>query len=147
MSVQGRYIRIEQSRVVALNLAQIYMYSYSGGPNILTPSTVVTMSSDYWGSNSGVNLVNQSPSYSNMAHTGEWEVPWIEVDLGTTRDIFSIRIDNRRNCCQDRIIGSSIKVLDASRSTVYVSAAITSSLSSYTFNPSPTASYLSSLTT
>ncbi|HET6149923.1 MAG TPA: discoidin domain-containing protein [Polyangia bacterium] len=40
--------------------------------------------------------------------------PWIEIDLGATRVIRSLRVENRRDCCQERALPINFEVFDES---------------------------------
>ncbi len=43
-------------------------------------------------------------------HTGEDEMPWLEIDLGEPRQISSLRIRNRRDCCPERAVPLSVEL-------------------------------------
>lgn len=135
--VDGRYIRLDYNRAECLNLAQILVFSSEGGPNVITPTTRVTKSSGYQGDvyPSG-NFVNQRGSkYYNFVHTSCSDVPWIEVDLGYTMRIHKIVVWNRRDCCQGRILGTVLSVLNGEKEKVYIANPIRTTNSSYTWMP------------
>ena len=46
---------------------------------------------------------------SGLSPTG-----YLEIDLGVEKDIDEIYIRNRRDCCQNRIINTTVMVLDGS---------------------------------
>ena len=73
---------------------------------------------------------------NTFVHTSCYTVPWIEVDLGKITTIDKIVILNRKDCCQNRIIGSTVSILDEDRAPVYISNAITVTAKSYTWLPS-----------
>ncbi len=50
----------------------------------------------------------QSPSF--FFHTTEEANPWVEFDLGVTRSISRVRIENRRDCCSDRAVPLTVEV-------------------------------------
>lgn len=135
--IQGRYIRLQYPHQQCLNLAQIFVYSRDGGPNIITPSTPVSKSSDH---SSGMypsqNFVNQrGADYYNFVHTSCYDVPWIEVDLGSVVPIYKIVIWNRKDCCQERILGAVLSILNNDKEMVYISNPINSTNASYTWLP------------
>jgi hypothetical protein len=135
--VNGRYIRLEYNRVECLNLAQILVFSSEGGPNVITPSTQVTKSSGFQGDvfPSG-NFVNQRGSkYYNFVHTSCGDVPWMEVDLGSTMRIHKIVVWNRVDCCQGRIVGAVLSVLNTEKEKVYIANPIRTTNQSYTWMP------------
>jgi hypothetical protein len=50
----------------------------------------------------------QSPNF--FFHTTEEANPWLEFDLGATRSISRVRIENRRDCCSDRAVPLTVEV-------------------------------------
>ena len=135
--VVGRYIRLDYTRQDCLNLAQILVFSSEGGPNIITQQTKVTKSSGYTGDVSpSQNFVNQMGAvFGNNVHTSCNDVPWIEVDLGSTITIYKIVVWNRTDCCQERILGTVLSVLNEEREKIYISNPIRTTNQSYTWNP------------
>jgi hypothetical protein len=136
--IDGRYIRLDYDHVECLNLAQILVYTSEGGPNIITPQTKVTRSSvGYWGNiYPEVNFVNQKGNYwGNFVHSSCGDVPWIEVDLGSTVRIHKIVVWNRADCCQSRILGTILSILDDNREKIYISNPIQTTNQSYTWLP------------
>ncbi len=135
--IQGRYIRLQYDHYECLNLAQILVYSKDGGPNIITPSTSVTKSSGYQGDMfPNQNFVNQrGTNYYNFVHTSCYDIPWIEVDLGSVVPIYKIVVWNRVDCCQSRILGTVLSILNNDKEMVYISNPIRSTNASYTWLP------------
>ena len=139
--IKGRYIRLQYNRVECLNLAEIRVYSTNGGPNIIKPTTSVTKSSGYNGDAfPSRNFVDGDTGQTyNFVHTSCGDVPWIEVDLGSMKDIFKIVVFNRVDCCQSRVLGTVLKITTDQNEMVYVSDSIKTTNRSYTwFPPSPT---------
>ena len=134
----GRYIKLQYNRVECLNLAQIRVYTKKGGDNIVTPSTAVTKSSGYQGDVFPVqNFVNgnQTGQPYNFVHTSCNDVPWIQVDLGSMMNIYKVVVVNRFDCCQDRIMGTALQVLDDQNQTIYNSNPVTSVNTVYAWYP------------
>lgn len=48
----------------------------------------------------------------SVTHTGLDQNPWWQVDLGSVREIDTIRISKRTDCCDDRIVKSFVFVSD-----------------------------------
>ena len=148
--IKGRYIKLQYDRQVCLNLAEIRVYSYNGGPNIITPNTPVSKSSGYNGDAfPNRNFVDGDTGQTyNFVHTSCGDVPWITVDLnpnGQVIDIFKIEIFNRVDCCQERIIGAKLQIFNAGganpESLIYTSNSIQTTNSIYTwFPPNPAVS-------
>jgi hypothetical protein len=135
--VDGRYIRLDYNHVECLNLAQILVFSTPGGKNIITPETKVTKSSGYQGDVfPSQNVVNQKGNqFYNFIHTSCGDVPWMEVDLGSTVRIHKIVVWNRVDCCQSRILGTVLSVLNEEKEKVYIANPITTTNQSYTWMP------------
>lgn len=135
--IQGRYIRLQYNHYECLNLAQILVYSKDGGPNIINSSTPVTKSSGYQGDIfPSSNFVNQKGTvFYNFVHTSCYDVPWIEVDLGSVIPIYKIVVWNRVDCCQSRILGTVLSILNQDREQVYIANPINSTNASYTWLP------------
>lgn len=133
--ITGRYIKLQYNHVDCLNLAQIRVFSVNGGPNVIKTSTPVQRSSvGYWG---GIyperNFVDGIGN--TFVHTSCGDVPWIQVDLGSEIPIYKIVIVNRKDCCQSRILGTVLSILNADQNPVYFSATISSTNSTYAFFP------------
>jgi hypothetical protein len=136
--VDGRYIRLDYNHVNCLNLAQILVYSSEGGPNLITAQTPVTRSSvGYWGNiYPSANFVNQKGNqWGNFVHTSCGDVPWIEVDLGSVVRIHKVVVWNRQDCCQSRVVGTVLSILDGDREKVYISNPIRTTNQTYTWFP------------
>jgi hypothetical protein len=122
-----------------LNLAQILVFSSENGPNIITASTKVTKSSGWNGDDfPSQNSVNQKGNGGyNFVHTScsSAETPWIEVDLGSTVRIHKIVVWNRTDCCQSRVLGTILSVLNEQKEAIYFSNPIQSTNQSYTWYP------------
>ncbi|XP_055506151.1 fucolectin-5-like [Leucoraja erinacea] len=43
-------------------------------------------------------------------HTGNSANPWWRIDLGGNNVISSVRISNRLDCCQQRILGAEVRI-------------------------------------
>jgi hypothetical protein len=141
----GRYIRLEYNHGECLNLAQIAVYSNKRtDSNLITPTTAVTKSSGYQGDIfPSKNFVDGSAggAGSSFVHTSCGDVPWIEVDMGATVNMYRILITNRHDCCQWRVIGTRIIIMDDKRNRIYTSDAIATSAYSYTCFPPATEVY------
>ena len=129
--LQGRYIRIETSQVVSLNLAEIEVMSEKGGPNIIRPSMSVTISSPY-GNNlyPGSNFVDQKPD--TMVHTAWAAKGSIEVDLGRMTPIYQIVVTNRADCCRQRANGAVLTILNDQKQVLFTADPIRNKVGSTT---------------
>jgi hypothetical protein len=53
---------------------------------------------------------SESPHF--FFHTLEEKDPWIEFDLGSAREISSVQVDNRVDCCSDRAVPLFVEISD-----------------------------------
>lgn len=133
--VDGRYIRLQYDHVEGSNLAQMLVFSAPGGPNILTPATKVTQSSQHAHFAASLLVNRQGNRWYNFAHTAGTDVPWVEVDLGAMTRIHKIVIWNRQDCCQSRIVGTVLSILNEEREAVYIANPIRTTNQTYTWMP------------
>jgi hypothetical protein len=118
----GRYVKIEQPVVGPMNLAEVQVFSTDGQTNIAL-NKKVTQSSVYDERQfPPSNLVDGNPN--NFAHTTGQDQPWVQIDLGNDYPITKVVVYNRVDCCQDRINGAVIGIIDSNMNTTYVSEAI-----------------------
>jgi len=115
-----RYVRIECTHPY-LQLSEVEVYAKGGNTNIAL-NKLSSQSSTGWGgySNRAVDG-NRSGHYGHRStsHTNDHN-SWWEVNLGNDYDLRKIVIYTRTDCCQNRINGSNIKLLDSSRKTVKI---------------------------
>lgn len=117
--VVGRYIRLELQQVGCLNLADIKVYSTKVGPNLVTPSTTVSLSSKWQDPNEGKASFFVDGNMSSIVHTSCNDVPWILVDMGTMIPMYKIVVTNRQDCCQNRANGMILSILNESKTEIY----------------------------
>jgi hypothetical protein len=140
--IQGRFIRFQYNRVDCLNLAQVQVFtSQDDSTGIITPNTSVSRSSaGYWG---GIfperNFVNGSGN--TFVHSSCGDVPWVMVDLGAMTPIYKVVLTNRKDCCLERIVGTTMIILNGQMKPVYNSAPIISVNQTYTYFPPSTGVY------
>ena len=61
----------------------------------------------------------QDFSKGSVSHTKEEKNPWFVVDLGGEKEISTIKLFNRGDCCGDRLTGAKIEIIDAGLHTVW----------------------------
>lgn len=122
--IVGRYVRIEHTDNVKdriLNVSGLYVYDANqqnqaaGKP---TRSSSVHLDREAY---SASKLVDGADTF---AHTKAQQNPWLEVDLGSDVNIHRIVIQNRIDCCRDRIVGARVRVINAAGNVTYTSPAI-----------------------
>ena len=121
--VSGRYVRLHLDRVECMNIAEVDVLDRNG--NQLALRMPVTMSSGYQGNMfPGANLVNGNRR--DFAHTSCYDKPWMEIDLGSLREIARIRVANRSDGDQ-RLSGTIVSILDNKRNVVFASVPLSAS--------------------
>jgi len=127
VEVKGRYLHFQHTQGACINLAEIRAYGHKGGPNLVTPQTVITKSSNWHDPAGGRNEFVTDRNEDTIIHTacdGKETRPWIRVDLGTTQPIHKVFVLNRKDCCINRTNGLVFSVLDEQQKSVYVSEPI-----------------------
>lgn len=113
-----RFVRIECKNPF-LQLSEVEVFAKGGNDNIALNKSTKQSSTGWGGTSNRAVDGNRSGNYRHRttSHTNNHN-SWWEVDLGTDYDIRKIIIYTRTDCCQGRISGSNIKLLDSSRKTV-----------------------------
>jgi len=140
-SMVGQIIRLQFDHYECLNLAQMKVYSSKDGENIIKSNMKATQS-DEWphgGSYPAKNLIDGVGN--SLAHTSCGSIPWLEVDLGLAAPIQRIVITNRKDCCKERILGTTLIIMTGSRKIIYNSRRITAIHDTYTYFPPYTTVY------
>jgi hypothetical protein len=116
-----------------LNLAELEVFDASG--TNLAAGKTVTGSSEYSATHGYMNLTDGNKA--NFAHTKgrtEEEIDYLQVDLGTEKEIKKLVITNRTTCCKNRAVGVKAVILAADGTTVVKETpAITTTADTYTF--------------
>ena len=135
--ITGRYIKIQYDRVECLNLAEIKVYGSKGGPNLITRNTSVTKSSGYQGDAfPGRNFVDGDTGQTyNFVHTSCGDVPWVQVDLGSMINIYKVVVFNRVDCCQSRVLGAKLQILNDQNDVIYISDPVRTTNRTYAWFP------------
>ena len=164
--MQGRYIKLQYNHVECLNLAQIQVYTTPDDSSMITiPASAISKSSGYatsephwnWNANwwwGGWWSVWYSTNYdtfpnqnvvdgggNSFVHSSCGDVPWLQVDLGGITPIYKVVVTNRHDCCQERVLGTTMMILNTQLKPVYTSVPITTINTKYIWFPPSTAYY------
>lgn len=106
-SANGHDSYLQISQLVVLNE---YNVNVSRGK-------VATSSSNYVNTNpsKAVDGVEHSRSYPSIFHSGGANHEWLMVDLGKPHVVSDVILYNRADCCQSRILGAKIELLDSNK--------------------------------
>ncbi|MEO8659458.1 MAG: discoidin domain-containing protein [Bryobacteraceae bacterium] len=107
--VRGRYVRVQQSGVNILSLAEVRVRGTLGGiVSDLARLKKARQSSSPMGSSGAAEKAidgNTDGAFEkgSVTHTGPDKNAWWEVDLGSSGVIDSVEVWNRTDCCFDRL--------------------------------------------
>jgi hypothetical protein len=142
---KGRYVKLVQTvaydanaagniddKNKIINLAELEVFDASG--TNLAAGKTVTGSSEYSSTHGYINLTDGNKA--NFAHTKgrtEEEIDYLQVDLGSEKEIKKLVITNRTSCCKNRAVGVKAVILAADGTTVAKETpAITTTADTYT---------------
>lgn len=110
----GRIIKVQLLRKNALHFAELQVYQLPMDPNaelIWTGAGEVTMSSY-------IRYSDYEIRGCFSFHTREEENPWWKKTLGKPLFVTKLILNNRTDCCQDRIEGALLELLDEQNQVV-----------------------------
>lgn len=131
---KAKYIVLEKP-TDCQNLSQLYAYEKGNSVVNIALNAQVEMSSLFNNDFPGSNLT--SGNENNFAHTACVGDPSkITVILSKPYDIEKIELVNRYGCCQQRVNGTVLKLLNVNKDTIYTSLPLTDPQGNTTFNES-----------
>lgn len=121
-----KYIRISQTDNY-LHFQEIQVFDENGINVALSiekevTKPVATMSSYYNGTNANIainGITNDNQSWPNSVHTAV-KGGWWEVNLGRPVNVKKVVVYNRPDCCQDRLSGAQLLLIDREHRTVMI---------------------------
>lgn len=117
---KAKYLRIRlegENRI--LQLAEVQVLGVDGSE--LQKSAKAWQSSTYTGGDASKAIdgnVEGVFAKGSVSHTETQKNPWLVVDLGETKEIGSIKIYNRGDCCGERLKDAIVEVMDAGLNVV-----------------------------
>jgi hypothetical protein len=125
----GRYVLVSSDVAPEhiLNVAEVQVFDRAG--NNVSQGKPVAKSSGWAGDMfPGANLVDGN--VDNFAHTSgnAGESPWMRIDLGGPVQVSRIIVFNRVDCCQNRLVGALVQLLDADQQVVFSSQPLTAQM-------------------
>merc|ERR1719464_1556743 len=100
----ARYIHIHMADDW-LNLMEVTAYDASGAA---IPAANAVLSTTYGAIYSASNCIDGDTS--TMCHGGSASYDWLQIDLGSAKEIKSVLVVNRDDCCRDRIDGAVLSL-------------------------------------
>jgi hypothetical protein len=125
--VEARFVRLSDVAVKCMNIAEVEVYADRKGASAnMARGKLVTKSSS-WGNDAfpARNLVDGTNS---MAHTSCTDAPWMMIDLGRLQRVAMVRVRNRVDCCQSRLAGTVVELLDGNMTPVFKSKPLTDAM-------------------
>jgi hypothetical protein len=111
----GRYVRVQLNAPNYLSLAEVQVW---GSPSALTNlalNKAATQSSDPFGAPAARAVDGNTSgvwSQNSVSHTGNDAQAWWQVDLGQVRQLDTVRVWNRTDCCSERLSNFYVLVSD-----------------------------------
>jgi hypothetical protein len=124
-----RYVKLQQTRQVAINLSEVKVYNMDS-VNV-SEGRPVTASTNYGGLYPIEKFVDAT---GTMGHTLGTQIDWVQIDVGNQSSISKVVIDNRQDCCSDRVVGLKVQILSRSGALIQESEPISVDQSQYTIN-------------
>ena len=123
----GRYIRIysddNSDRVISITELDVYDINgniFSRDKNV-TASSVLNNNITSFGPLNIINgvMTSKDAATFNMFHSGLQSNPWVLLDMGAEINITRLMLTNRTDCCQDKILGLKVAVMDSMMRVVW----------------------------
>jgi hypothetical protein len=120
---KGQYVRIKlagDKRI--LQLAEVQILETGSGEE-LQKSATARQSSTHEGGEAVKAIdgnTEQDFTMGSVSHTNEEKDPWFVVDLGGEKDISTINVFNRGDCCGDRLKGATVEIIDAGLNSAWI---------------------------
>ncbi|AUT19111.1 hypothetical protein DSLPV1_140 [Dishui lake phycodnavirus 1] len=132
--VSGQYVRIHRVGGDVINVSEMAVFDENGV--LISKGATVTGGTEAHPAGPYANLTNGNLDdfAHNLDTTGE---DHITIDLGSAKKIGEVILVNRRDCCQDRIVGKKLQILDTSKNVVK-EIAITKAHMVYSWTPTKT---------
>ena len=119
---KGQYVRIKiAGEKKILQLAEVQILETGSGEELQKSASARQSSTHEKGEakNAIDGNTEQDFNKGSVSHTNEQTDPWFVVDLGEEKDISTIKVFNRGDCCGDRLVGATVEIVDAGLNSVW----------------------------
>lgn len=145
--IDARYVKLYHDiSGNVINISELQIYDYGGDTLTSNISNVVGYSSQHethlWTRILDSNVTTFGHSASDA--TGDQHVT---VDLGSNKKVYKVVVENRRDCCKDRIVGARVELSTSQSTPIISSPRITGVSNTYTYIFDTTSSGWSSSST
>jgi hypothetical protein len=122
---KGQYIRIRltgEKRI--LQLAEVQVLETGSGEELQLTGTSRQSSTHEGGESKKAQDGNTEQDFNkgSVSHTNEEKDPWFVLDLGGVKDISTINVFNRGDCCGDRLKDATVEIIDDGLNVVWAEA-------------------------
>ena len=123
----ARYVKLVAARVDCMNIGEVRVYDKNGVD--VAKGKTVTKSSKYGDPDGypGAYLVDGNEW--TFAHTSCGDQGWMMIDLQSPVAVTKVTVVNRRDCCQERLKGTVVQLLDSSNNVIFTSNPLTGAMS------------------
>lgn len=117
--VTGQFIKVSSDYVTCMHLAEIIVVSDTNKNISYQKPVIMSSKFDFSKQYDSSNVTDGNFSTYNMTSCGD--TPSITVDLLFEANISKIILINRQDCCQQRITGATIEILDKNATSIWKS--------------------------
>lgn len=116
--IMGRYIKLLQPSPGGFNVGEIMAFAVpNDGVNIINSGMTVTSSPA--GKDPGAHVIDGNLNTFFDAFGQPNGNEFVQVDMGEMKSIGMVRVYNRQSCCQQRLNGSILIIMDDTLNVVY----------------------------
>lgn len=131
--IDARYVKLfHEVESNVINIAEIEVYDYEGTKLTSNTSNISGYSTQHetheWAHITDSNVATFGHSANDA--TGNQHVT---IDLGETKKIHKVVVENRRDCCQDRILGARLELGTSETNSVASTPRISTESNTYTY--------------
>jgi hypothetical protein len=133
--IDARYVKLfHEVESNVINIAEIEVYDYDGTKlTSNTTSNIIGYSTQH-DAHEWPNLIDGSLTTFGHSAGGATGNQHVTLDLGETKKIYKVVVENRRDCCQDRILGARLELGTSETSSVAATPRISTESNTYTYN-------------
>ena len=130
--VDARYVKLfHDISSNIINIAEIEVYDYEGTKLTSNTTNIHGYSTQHSDDHEWSNILDGD--LATMGHSQDTDVnQYVSIDLGSKKKIYKVVIENRRDCCKDRIQGARVELHNGT-SSVIATPRITSASNTYTY--------------
>jgi hypothetical protein len=132
--IDARYVKLfHEVESNVINVAEIEVYDYEGTKlTSNTTSNIIGYSTQH-DAHEWPNLIDGSLTTFGHSAGGATGNQYATIDLGETKKIYKVVVENRRDCCQDRILGARVELGTSETKSIASTPRISTESNTYTY--------------